>query len=571
MKPNTLESSRINEGDEPVLNRMNSRKLLAFVSVLLALMVLVATVKIVATVVDIVQTSTLPFDRDEAQHAIDGWQVYHAAVSHDLGGVVTAVRDQGYYPPLHSLLVAAGYWIGEPGLVYSRLPSVAELVVILLLLVWATKKLLTVSAVESERHWEIRLVASLLVVLLAVSSHALVITSALCMQELTGAVFALVLIIYIAAVERNGKPHKGLVYLGLAFFTWLLFLVKYSFGLYFSLGLIAAMLTGDLRLSHLSFKRLIPPLIFGSLFAVLVLLWMASTDRQSLIKFFTLHQGIVSVSLSERLLYYPRAWLYQFSITPLIGCLSIGLFLIGLTTHWQKLAVRTAFWSTLAAFMLVASLPNNDTRHVIVVVPLIWLLAGLGFTRLVSWLQRRPFGNVYALTVLGVLLLVVFANMWPFYTRLGQDISNLYETKLYHRQMQDQILETVDLEQPVLLLGDWKDTNSLLNLRWLAALETEQSLWQLTIDQYPFSSREWVLAMTNRKLQLTDDKPFNGSEPLSAVVQTGYYHYVVEAFYPKEGAVIDPDELFAGTAYRLVASGDFEGHKLRIFQIAGQP
>ena len=79
------------------------------------------------TIVRTILSTPIPFDMDESNHALDGWEVYHAIVRADLRGFIKVVTDQAFYPPVYSLFIAAYYLVVGPGLFASRMPTVVNL------------------------------------------------------------------------------------------------------------------------------------------------------------------------------------------------------------------------------------------------------------------------------------------------------------------------------------------------------------------------------------------------------------------------------------------------------------
>lgn len=543
-----------------VFQFLNSHKLLSVITILLTLMVLVFSVKIVATLVDIAQASTLPFDRDEAQHAIDGWEVYHAFAAQDYMGVIKAIRDQASYPPVHSFFVAVWYFLGEPGLVYSRLPSVANFGLLLIAIAWTSYNLVWIE--RGKTDWTLPLIAAVISVSLAITGKSFVSHAALCMLEYTGALIILLIFLYIDAGEEN----QSLLWLvGTALLIWVLFLVKYPFGVYLFLGFYAGLLLHKNVLENFTWLRIFKSIVLVLIIGLLIAIWSKATYWQGVAGYFSLQKELVDVFQIDRYFSAGIDWFIELSISPLMGIVSIVLCIIGTAKMWPKLSVRTAFWTIVFTYLIVSLLQYGGARHLIIIAPFVWVLAGVGFIKALIWLRQFKLGYIYTIFTLVAFVIVSFIGFKPFLVDLGSDIQVLYETKSYHRQIQDLIVESVDLETPVLLVGDWKDTNSLLNLRWRAGIINNLSLWDLTIDQYPFSARENMLAITNRKLQLSEEKPFEANSSLKEVVHSDYYDYLVEILFPKQQKSIAPDELFAGVYYEMITEGDFDGHQVLIY------
>ncbi len=63
-------------------------------------LVVVAAAFLIISLVRTVLASTIAFDTDEANHAVDGWEVYHAIAARSVGDFYRAVTDQSFYPPV---------------------------------------------------------------------------------------------------------------------------------------------------------------------------------------------------------------------------------------------------------------------------------------------------------------------------------------------------------------------------------------------------------------------------------------------------------------------------------------
>lgn len=59
----------------------------------------------------------IPFDIDKSNHAIDGWEVYHASVTRSPEDLYRSVAGQAFYPPVFSLFVATYCLVFGPGVV----------------------------------------------------------------------------------------------------------------------------------------------------------------------------------------------------------------------------------------------------------------------------------------------------------------------------------------------------------------------------------------------------------------------------------------------------------------------
>ncbi len=207
-------------------------------------LVAVAAVFLIIFLVRTVMASTIPFDTDEANHAVDGWEVYHAIAVHSLGNFYRAVTEQSFYPPVHSFFVAAAYALAGPSLATSRLPTIAIFALTLLLLGWLTFRLACGDAQDKRLDRWLPLAGAMFAVAFALTSEVFVTLTVLVMLEMTGAMFGLLLLMRLARTDRGtAQSISWRRVVVAALIAMLIFLTKYSFGLFYLPGLLAGLVT----------------------------------------------------------------------------------------------------------------------------------------------------------------------------------------------------------------------------------------------------------------------------------------------------------------------------------------
>ncbi len=186
-----------------------------------------------------VAASTIAFDADEANHALDGWQVYHALSDLAPGALLRALTDQSHYPPVHSLFVTAGYLVGGPTLAASRLPTVFNLALTLAALAWLTYRLAARGSDLQSRTLWLPVAGSAFAVALAITSEVVVTNSILAMLEMTGALLGVLLLLAADKLNVTVRYPRRLTWLlTTGLLAALLMFTKYSFGLFFVPGLV---------------------------------------------------------------------------------------------------------------------------------------------------------------------------------------------------------------------------------------------------------------------------------------------------------------------------------------------
>jgi 4-amino-4-deoxy-L-arabinose transferase-like glycosyltransferase len=488
----------------------------------------VAAIALVATLIQTVANTTIPFDNDEANHAIDGWEVYHALAKRSLQDLFLAVRNQGFYPPVHSFFIAAAYVVDGPSVASSRMPTVINFVLMLLGLAWLIFRTARGETGDSAKPdaW-IPAAGAVFAVALGITSHILVVNAVLCMLEMTGAMLAIFLMLLADRVDR--LPPERTQWLGTgaaALLVMLIFLSKYSFGLFYAPSLMAALVTTTWPWRS-NRRAWLQAGVVAGVYVIAIASWILITHRQTMWMFFTDHRHYVPLLSAENLRYLPKLWLHGYSSNAMIGIAAIPLASIGAVRQWKRLSVRVAVWSIFAGMITLTISTTNEPRHILAVVPAIWMLTGLGLVNLLRWLQNLPGGGSKVVTLLALLMALVIIGAIRPASRLRADLVNEFEGTPVLAEMQDFALEHIDLDQPVLFMGNLSDQNGLLAIRWRAAVLMDRSLWRLDIDYFPFENREHSIQRTHRKPQIASSIPSFPRKPLSAVLDRAYYAHLV--------------------------------------------
>jgi 4-amino-4-deoxy-L-arabinose transferase-like glycosyltransferase len=516
------------------------------VALALAGLTTLAALALLALLARAVTTSTIPFDTDEANHAVDGWEVYYALAQRAPGELYTAVTGQGFYPPVHSFFVAVAYAVMGPTLAASRLPTVVNFALSLLLLGWFTLWLARRGLIgHPVGHWW-ALAAASCAVAFAITSPVYIGAAVLVMQEITGALLGLVLLLLAHAAGQT--PHGRSWWLKLAaaaLVATALCLTKYSFGLFFLPGLAAGLITATLpwRAERRAWWSL---LLVLAIYGLVLGLWWLVTDRASLLLFFTDHPHYAPILSQANLLYLFRLWFAQYAVTPLLAGMSAGLAVVGAIWGWRWLAVRVAVWSILAAVVVLTISPTDEPRHFVPVAPALWGLAGLGLAVLLQRLWQQTGSELApSAALIGLLLLLVIGSIQPARS-LPTVLHRQFEGTPALLALHDFALQRVDLTRPVLLLGDFNDQNNLLAIRWRAATQSQRSLWALAVDYFPFENHEHSLNRTRRKPQIATVDPTFPRQHMNEVLARNHYAYLVELkqlddyFGPRSANPADP-------------------------------
>jgi len=491
------------------------------------ILVVLATITLLFVLLSTVMASTIPFDNDEANHALDGWTVYHALISMAPRDLLRAMAEQSFYPPVHSLFVAAGYLLAGPGLAASRLPTVVNFALTLGLLAWLTVQVSRWSSNDvTVSPWLVGAGATFAVAC-AITSEVYVLNAVLVMLEITGALFGLLLLLLAQGVDRARFPHERWKWIvSGALLATLIFLTKYSFGLfYLPAYLVALVAAPQLEGQRLARRN---AMVVMAVYAAIIGSWLLVANRDAIWRFFVDHPAYAPFLSSENLLFLPRIWLERYSSTPALGVLTLLLAAIGAVRHWDQRVVRAAGGAVAAASLALTISTTNLARHFLPVAPAIWLLAGLGLIELLRGLRIRTGEDGSGIAMFASLaILLVIGSIVPA-SRLGAKLRAHFEGVPAYSAMQNFALQNVALEQPVLFVGEMNDQNGLLAVRWRAAVQARQAPRDLQIDYFPFHEYEYSLFRTARTPQkATRDTTFPRGH-LRDVLTRNYYAHVVE-------------------------------------------
>jgi hypothetical protein len=307
----------------------------------------------------------------------------------------------------------------------------------------------------------------------------------------------------------------------------LIFLTKYSFGLFFLPGLVAGLVTPTWpwQVKGDAWRGVGMVLI---VYAVVLALWLANIHRPTLLLFFTDHPNYTPLLSVDNLLYLPRLWFARYSASAAIGLLTLLLALLGAICHWRRLAVRVAVWSLGAAFVILTLSTTDEPRHFLPVAPALWLFAGLGLVAVLRHVQTQSRSDLAVVAVLiGASVLLVLSAIKPA-RALRSTLRSEFEGISAYSAMHHFALQRVDLAQPILFSGDFSDQNGLLAIRWLAATITNQSLWALDIDYFPFENHEHSLIRTQRKPQIATVDPTFPRRYMNEVLARNHFAFIVE-------------------------------------------
>jgi hypothetical protein len=456
----------------------------------------------------------VPFDADEANHASRGLQVYDAILSGGFG-LWSAIRDQAFYPPLHSLLVAASYITGgEPSLTASRVCSLVPLAVGL--------GLLAIAAFRAARDalapdTSSAACACLFAVMLGASSPLILANSVLCMPEALGFCLSACLLLFCTRLDRAGTLRPGDMG-SLAVLAFALGLVKYAYAFFTVPAIVAAIVLWRPRAS-LSLRH---AALFVASFFALVALWCAVSSPESMWHYLFGHEERHFVVIGKKLLFHPSTFVSHGTLSPALSFAAVALAAFGFVRHRGAFAAKLSLFAALAPHVILGFSEEQGSRHMVPSLVFVWYLAGLGLASFLGLMPKRPRAVVAFLPAAGVaaLLLVSTQPLLSF-------IEKKLETNEDYMAVSVDMVEGLRCTTPILMLGRG-DGFSAQWVRWYLAVRCSKRLSEVVVDRYPFLTATHEKSIrTGAPIARAYTDPSFPREPLSAVVDTGYYRGLI--------------------------------------------
>ncbi len=342
--------------------------------------------------------SRVPFDEDEAAHATSAFDVWQAASRGSMADLGAAIARQGFYPPLHSLVVALSYGVAGPTLASSRLPSVIALALAIAAVGLASRRQRSRGDGETTRGNAAS--GAWVVATIVVSTSPICVDNAvLCMLEPLALAGFGVLLVFAQSVEDRGTRDAPP---GVEWQRWALLGLAagvVGLGIKYSVGVIelAALALASLsqpgegvrtsRAVGRTAALVLPPLVgFG--------LWLVFTDPAQVVYFFFGHPSYAPLLSRENLFFFPRALLGEFFVSPWVAVVTLGLAVIGARSAWRSFTARFAAFVAAVSWALLTASTTNESRHAILVVPAVAFLASAGTRALGAAWRLRSEGAI---------------------------------------------------------------------------------------------------------------------------------------------------------------------------------
>lgn len=448
--------------------------------VFLVLAMLLAGAILYALAHRVVGETTL-FDTDEASHATPALELYVAVQRRDIVHFGKAVFHQSFYPPVHSLTVLPSYLIAGPSLATTRIPTVVTFAVLLIV---AARFTFQTTSRFSRGGSGIAFVGTAAIIYFISTSPVLIQNAVLSMLELLGSLWV-ILLLWLCWRLDNSPSRRWARACALAIGLLVIALTKYSFGAIAIPAIVAAILTGPKpRTGKMS--QLIEAKDVLVVLAVGLGFWFVVAGFQGALRFAFDQPQYAPLRSTENLFYYPLVWLSDFHLHPVFGLFTALLACWGTIKGWNSFAVRTASWVACFSLLILTISLNNQPRHFAFASPCIWFLAAFGLAQLLDLSVGAGHSRLMQSVSLTVMFAFLGLSTFQRAEELQPYLTYAFEGRYGGRNeaMQSYILDNVDLEGRVLMLGLFDQLNAMA-IRWQSAIVTGRAPSEISVVTEP--------------------------------------------------------------------------------------
>jgi hypothetical protein len=396
----------------------------------------------------------IPFSWDAAAYATDGLIIAGDLKAGDMVSFIGDTYRQGWWPFVHSWLLAPAFILFGPSHASARAVSLLCFVLFL-----AVIYRLGVEMSPSHGHW-----IGLITVALSLSSLPFLVYSAMCMEEIPGLLMTFATYLFFLVALRTRKPG-WFIWTGL-FMAATLF-TKWHHGVFVILAVSLTQISVEKKVLSRSNLSLFVP------FSVIMFGWFAYPRH--IFSFWghsTFQPKYYKLASLENWLYYPKSFVLVYHASWIIALVAAAGFFYSLR-YLKDPRVRLLAFSVLVGVAIMTIKLDKRHRYIIPIIPSIWLL-GSGqivefIGRLKSRLRNRKLKvGLAAAGILGLLSIALLTI--PKLYRQYPDSLQKYE--LYGDDRPNEAYEFISSHasgyDKIAVFSSWDYYNSLKgsNIRW---------------------------------------------------------------------------------------------------------
>jgi len=458
----------------------------------------------------------IPFDTDEADHANAALDLYTALRAGGAGAVYEAFTRQSFYPPLHSLIVVPAYLLAGPTVAASRLPQVILLGLAVLFIAGLVYRVARAPGLPRTAP----VAGALAAAWLTFACPILLFNSALCMIEPLGVVLVTLLLWSIHRLEGDGARLRWALVAGAL--TGAIVLTKYSFGVVL-LPAVATMFLLWWWRGRITTGQL---LTCGFTAAGLLGLWVLICDRAALWFFIVGHPSRAELWSWKNFTFYPRIFLRDYTAHGAMGLAALGVLVLGLRCGGRRLVMSAALLMIVWALLVLNLSTTKASRHILFILPALWVPAGLGVAIVAGW-GRERFGVLAWGGLAGFAVLCALTTAALRAPRFEQQLTRRYEGKPGFVALQNFIFERSEVCAPLLVDGS-TDSFSLEMLRWRSGVECGRGYSASAVDPWPpTAAKRRYARLRARSSDSLTARPELLGQSLPELAASGHYRWFV--------------------------------------------
>lgn len=184
--------------------------------------------------------------------------------------------------------------------------------------------------------------------------------------------------------------------------------------------------------------------------AILGLLWFSIADYEQISRFLFDYPARGSIIGITTLLYYPFRFIEDYNLFRAVGLAALFLAILGAFKAWSNFSVRTAAMMMVFSLLILGFTSERQPRHILAVVPSMWMLAGVGAAVACTWCASRRLTLLPWLLVLAWVITIplVLKNNLPW---IHTQFSRIMERNAPLDEFVEAVLPDLDTSKTVLL------------------------------------------------------------------------------------------------------------------------
>ena len=384
---------------------------------------------------------------DENPHSVWGLLIAFDLQQGDWLSLLFDIYRQVYWPPLCSLLSGVAFIIGGPTVVTARALSVISLMLLAPILYLATRRM---PAPKLEMK-------GIIVLLLALSSPAMINWAALAMLEMPGLALITLAILAFFLLPEDGSQPGRCMFMGLTIAA--AYMMKTNYGMLLGMALVITWAI-DLRLRpHRHLIREIQWVVLP--LCVVFAVWFAYPPKLAATLRALMDQPYTFANPYgwEALTFYPKAFVRMSGSLWMAALYVISV--LAAFRSWRNRKIRFILVFVLMQFLLAELHQTKTDRHILPMFPALYLLAGHMLAA--WWVRTRHDANRlrrWAAPVATVLVLAYAASLPfgispPAASETGMEVVEYVISEMRSRDS-TLVLGTRDIKIPRVAFLDWE-------------------------------------------------------------------------------------------------------------------